>query len=40
MKKESTELANFLSIGQLAKRVDIHVETIRYYQRIGLIQNG
>lgn len=27
-----------LTIGRLAKRVDVNVETIRYYQRIGLIE--
>lgn len=26
-----------LTIGQLAKKADVHVETIRYYQRQGLI---
>lgn len=26
-----------MSIGQLAKLADIHVETIRYYQRLGII---
>ena len=26
-----------LTIGRLAKRADVNVETIRYYQRIGLI---
>ena len=26
-----------LTIGRLAKQVDVNVETIRYYQRIGLI---
>lgn len=27
-----------LSIGQVAKLADVHVETIRYYQRQGLLQ--
>ena len=27
-----------LTIGRLAKEVDVNVETIRYYQRIGLIE--
>jgi len=27
-----------LTIGHLAKRVGVNVETIRYYQRIGLIE--
>ena len=27
-----------LTIGKLAKHCDIHVETIRYYQRIGLLR--
>lgn len=29
---------NLLTIGRLAKTADINVETIRYYQRIGLIE--
>jgi MerR family mercuric resistance operon transcriptional regulator len=37
MKNESAGSANFLTIGQLARAVGIHVETIRYYQRIGLM---
>ena len=28
---------NFLTIGELAKSADVHVETIRFYQRRGLI---
>ncbi|MEO1889158.1 MAG: Hg(II)-responsive transcriptional regulator [Cycloclasticus sp.] len=31
-------MAGQLTIGQLAKTANINVETIRYYQRIGLIQ--
>ena len=27
-----------MRIGQLARSVGVHVETIRYYQRIGLIE--
>lgn len=27
-----------LTIGMLAKRADVNVETVRYYQRIGLLQ--
>ncbi len=26
-----------LTIGRLAKAADVHIETIRYYQRIGLV---
>ncbi len=29
--------ADRLSIGELAKRTGVHVETIRYYERIGLL---
>lgn len=29
---------NSLTIGTLAKRADVNVETVRYYQRIGLLQ--
>lgn len=32
-----TKNANFLTIGELAKSADVHVETIRFYQRRGLI---
>ena len=28
-----------LTIGQLAKRAEVNIETIRYYERIGLIPN-
>ncbi len=34
---ESNKNQNNLTIGRLAKLVDVNVETIRYYQRIGLI---
>lgn len=27
-----------LTIGQVAKRAGVHVETIRYYQRLGLVE--
>ncbi|PAU77060.1 Hg(II)-responsive transcriptional regulator [Halovibrio salipaludis] len=30
--------ANVLTIGELAKATNIHVETIRYYQRRGLVR--
>lgn len=36
MIKSMTNQAN-LTIGRLAKLVDVNVETIRYYQRIGLL---
>ena len=29
-----------LSIGSLAKAADVNVETIRYYQRRGLLESG
>jgi len=32
-----TKNVNFLTIGELAKSADVHVETIRFYQRRGLI---
>jgi MerR family mercuric resistance operon transcriptional regulator len=32
-----TKNANFLTIGELAKSADVHVETIRFYQRRGLL---
>ena len=32
-----TKNANFFTIGELAKSADVHVETIRFYQRRGLI---
>jgi len=35
---ESKKDPHELTIGRLAKRVDVNVETIRYYQRIGLIE--
>lgn len=35
MLKESLEAG--LTIGQAAKAIDVNVETIRYYQRIGLL---
>lgn len=31
------EIANSLTIGSLAKAANVHVETIRYYQRRGLL---
>jgi len=34
---ESNKNQNNLTIGRLAKLVEVNVETIRYYQRIGLI---
>jgi MerR family transcriptional regulator, mercuric resistance operon regulatory protein len=27
-----------MRIGELAKSVDVNVETVRYYQRIGLLE--
>ena len=32
-----TKNVNFLTIGELAKSADVHVETIRFYQRRGLL---
>lgn len=32
-----TKNINFLTIGELAKAADVHVETIRFYQRRGLL---
>ena len=29
---------NKLTIGSLAKAADVNIETVRYYQRIGLIK--
>ena len=28
-----------MKIGELAKRVDLNVETLRYYERLGLLEN-
>jgi len=38
MKNKPIISANFLTIGQLAKAAEVSVETIRYYQRIGLMR--
>ncbi len=35
--KRNDSNTNDLTIGQLARRASVNVETIRYYQRIGLI---
>lgn len=32
-----TKNANYLTIGELAKSANVHVETIRFYQRRGLL---
>ena len=29
----------YMTIGQLAKRANVNIETIRYYERRGLIPN-
>lgn len=37
MKNNPVRSPNFLTIGQLAKAAEVNVETIRYYQRTGLM---
>ena len=37
-RKHTEQNINGLTIGQLARQSDVNVETIRYYQRIGLIE--
>ncbi len=36
-RKPAEQKMNGLTIGQLARHADVNVETVRYYQRIGLI---
>jgi len=38
LKQKQSKSPPALTIGQLAKQVDVNVETVRYYQRIGLIE--
>ena len=37
MRNNPAKFTHPLTIGQLAKAAEVHVETIRYYQRIGLM---